>query len=173
VEPIALTRCSTGVVRAGVLAAAVVAVAALVPGVSASSSRAAPLREFRCGAATTKTLIHEFIRDYAAGRVAIIDPLWAPAPRFQWFSTAPPGARLGKKAYHRATLAGYFRSRVRVHERIRITQLGAGYDAKRDIVNFGGKLVRSADDIRSRAPHDFKGAADCVSGRPLFIVWSM
>jgi hypothetical protein len=160
-------------VRAGVLVVVVVAVAALVLGVSASSSRAAPLSEFGCGAATTKTLIHEFVRDYGAGRVAIIDPLWAPAPRFQWFSTGPPGARLGTKAYQRATLAGYFRSRVRVHERIRITQLGAGYDAKRDIVNFGGKLVRSADDIRSRAPHDFKGAADCVSGRPFFIVWSM
>jgi hypothetical protein len=62
---------------------------------------------------------------------------------------------------------------VRVHERIRLTQLGAGYAATRDIVNFGGKLVRSADDIRSRAPQDFKGTADCVSGRPVFIVWSM
>jgi len=159
-------------VRAGVLVAVVVA-AALVLGVSASSTRATPLREFGCGAATTKVLIHEFIRDYAAGRVAIIDRFWAPAPRFQWFSTGPPGARLGKKAYQRATLAGYFRSRVRVHERIRLTLLGAGYDPKRDIVNFGGKLVRSADDIRSRTPHDFKGAADCVSGRPVFIVWSM
>lgn len=159
--------------RAGVLVTAVVAVAALVLGLSASSSRAAPLREFGCGAATTKALIHEFIRDYAAGRVAVIDRFWAPAPRFQWFSTGPPGARLGEKAYNRATLTGYFRSRVRVQERIRITQLGAGYDPKRDIANFGGKLVRSADDIRSRAPHDFKGAADCVSGRPVFIVWSM
>jgi hypothetical protein len=131
------------------------------------------VREVGCGAATTKTLIHEFIRAYAAGRVASIDRLWAPEPRFQWFSTGPPGARLGKKAYERATLAGYFRSRVRAHERLRITRLGAGYDPKRDLVNFAGKLVRSADDISSEAPHDFKGAADCVTGRPVFIVWSM
>jgi hypothetical protein len=172
-EPTALARCSTGAVDAGVLVAAVVAAAALVLSVSASSSRAAPVREAGCGAATTKTLIHGFIRNYATGRVAIIDRLWAPAPRFQWFSTGPPGARLGEKAYNRATLAGYFRSRVRVHERIRITQLAAGYDVKRDIVNFGGKLVRSADDVHSQSPQDFKGAADCVSGRPAFIVWSM
>jgi hypothetical protein len=171
--PTALARCSTGAVRAGLLVAAVVAVATLALGVSASSGRAAPAREVGCGGATTKALIHEFIRDYADGRVAIIDRLWAPAPRFQWFSTSPPGARLGAKAYNRATLARYFRSRVRVHERIRLTRLGAGYDPKRDIVNFGGKLVRSADDVHSQAPHDFKGAADCVSGRPFFIVWSM
>jgi hypothetical protein len=155
-------------VRAALLLSAVLAL-----GVSAAGGSSAPGRGVGCGGASTKTLIHEFIRDYAAGRVAIIDRLWAPAPRFQWFSTGPPGARLGEKAYRRATLAAYFRSRVRVHERIRLTQLGAGYDATRDIVNFGGKLVRSADDVRSRAPQDFKGAADCVSGRPVFIVWSM
>jgi hypothetical protein len=168
VEPAIDARCKTGVVRAVLLLAALLAL-----GVSAAGGRAAPVREVSCGADSTKTLIHEFVRSYAAGRVAMIDGLWAPAPRFQWFSTGPPGARLGAKAYNRATLSGYFRSRVRVHERIRLTRLGAGYDAKRDIVNFGGKLVRTADDVRSQAPHDFKGAADCVSGRPLFIVWSM
>jgi hypothetical protein len=61
-----------------------------------------------------------------------------------------------------------------LHERLRLTALGAGYDPARDIVNFGGKLVRSADDIRPRRPlHAFKGAADCVSGRQTLIVWSM
>jgi len=126
-----------------------------------------------CTADATTTLIHAFVRNYAAGRVATIDRQWAPAPRFQWFSAGPPGARLGARAYARATLAGYFRSRVRVHERLRLTRLRAGYDAKRDIVNFSGKLVRTGDDIGSRPAQDFKGAADCVSGRPLFIVWSM
>jgi hypothetical protein len=155
-------------VRAALLLSAVLAL-----GASAAGGSAAPGREVGCGAASTKTLIHQFVRDYAAGRVAIIDRLWAPAPRFKWFSTGPPGARLGAKAYNRATLAGYFRSRVRVHERIRLTQLGAGYDPTRDIVNFAGKLVRSADDVHATGPHDVKGAADCVSGRPVFIVWSM
>ena len=67
-----------------------------------------------------------------------------------------------------------FRSRVRVGKYLRLTELSAGYDPARNIVNFSGKLVRSADDIRPRRrPHDFKGAADCVSGRPRLIVWSM
>ena len=119
-------------------------------------------------------LTHSFARNYNAGRVSVINGMWAPEPRFQWFSSEKPGARLGPPAYVRSTLARYFRSRVKVHERLRITELGARYDPQRQIVNFAGKLVRRADDIRPRRPpHDFKGAADCVSGGPTFIVWSM
>jgi hypothetical protein len=127
-----------------------------------------------CTADATRVLVHSFVRDYSAGRVAVINRMWAPEPRFQWFSTGKPGARIGLDAYVRSNLARYFRSRVKVHERLRLTELGAGYDPARDVVNFAGKLVRSADDIRPRRPpHDFKGAADCVSGRPTLIVWSM
>jgi hypothetical protein len=124
--------------------------------------------ESGCAAAATKTLVQNFVRNYDSGRVATIDRLWAPEPRFQWFSTGKPGARIGSRAYDRAALAAYFRARVRVHERLRLPKLGAGYDPGRKIVNFAGKLVRSADDIRP-----VKGAADCVSGRPSLIVWSM
>ena len=127
-----------------------------------------------CTADATRVLVRSFARDYSAGRVAAINRMWAPAPRFQWFSTGKPGERSGRPAHVRSTLARYFRSRAKVHERLRLTELGAGYDPQRKIVNFGGKLVRSADDIRPRRPpHDFKGAADCVSGRPTLIVWSM
>ena len=127
-----------------------------------------------CTADATRVLVHSFARDYSAGRVAVINRMWAPEPRFQWFSSGKTGARLGSPAYVRSTLARYFRSRVRVHERLRLTELHAGYDPGRGIVDFSGKLVRSADDIRRRRPpQDFKGAADCVSGRPLLIVWSM
>ena len=127
-----------------------------------------------CTADATRVLVHSFVRDYSAGRVTAINRMWAPEPRFQWFSTGKPGERVGAPSHVRSTLVRYFRSRVRVHERLRLTKLGAGYDSARDIVHFGGKLVRSADDIRRRRPpHDFKGAADCVSGRPMLIVWSM
>jgi hypothetical protein len=122
----------------------------------------------------TRALVQSFARNYNAGHVAVINRMWAPEPRFQWFSSGKPGARLGPLAYVRSTLARYFRSRVKVHERLRITELGVRYDPQRQIVNFAGKLVRRADDIRPRRPpHDFKGAADCVSGRPMRIVWSM
>ena len=127
-----------------------------------------------CTEEATRALVQSFARNYSVGHVAVINRMWAPEPRFQWFSTGKPGARLGAPAYVRSTLPRYFRSRVRVHERLRLTELRAGYDPRREIVNFSGKLVRSADDIRRRRPpQDFKGAADCVSGRPTLIVWSM
>ena len=129
--------------------------------------------EAGCTAAATKALVRTFVRDYDQGQVALIDRLWAREPYFQWFSTRAPGARLGPAAYDRATLASYFRSRVQVHEDLRLIELGAGYDPARNIVNFGGKLVRSADDLRPTSPQDFKGAAACVSGGPILIVWSM
>jgi hypothetical protein len=127
-----------------------------------------------CTAGSARLLIHAFVRNYSAGRIAVVNRMWAPEPRFRWFSTGKPGARLRAAAYVRSTLARYFRARVRVHERLRLTELRAGYDPARRIVDFSGKLVRSADDIRPRRPpHDFKGAADCVSGGPTLIVWSM
>ncbi|HEX6701328.1 MAG TPA: hypothetical protein VF101_11410 [Gaiellaceae bacterium] len=126
-----------------------------------------------CTAAATKALVYKFARYYSDGRVAAADRLWPQKPRFRWFSTGPPGERFGPPAYVRSTLAAYFRSRVRVHERIRVAQLRALYSARRKVVDFQGKLVRSADDLPARAPQVFKGAADCVAGRPTLIVWSM
>jgi len=152
--------------------AAVLAVTAAVA-TRTSSASALPGRVDACTAATTKALVRSFVADYNMGRVAAINTMWAPGPYFQWFSTRAPGRRLGAQAYGRATLAAYFRSRVHVHERLVMTKLGAGYDPKRNIVNFGGYLLRSADDIHSTAPHSFKGAADCRSGSPSLIVWSM
>src|SRR5919201_5617543 len=99
-----------------------------------------------CTAEATKTLIHAFLRNYSAGRVAVINRMFAPEPRFRWFSSGKPGARFRAAAYARSTLASYFRSRVRVHERLRVTELRARYSPARGIVDFCGKLVRSADD---------------------------
>jgi hypothetical protein len=146
------------------------AVAALLFVTSGTGARASS----GCTADATRTLVRSFARNYSAGRVAVINRMWAPKPRFQWFSTVKPGERVGRAAYVRSTLARYFRSRVEVHERLRLTELRAGYDPRREIVDFSGKVVRSADDIRQRRPpRDFKGAADCVAGRPRLIVWSM
>ena len=88
------------------------------------------------------------------------------------YSASPTRRSSLAPAYDRSTLRRYFRARVHKHERIRITELRAGYDPRRRVVDFSGKLVRSAHDMDSRTL-DFKGAADCLSGRPLLIVWSM
>jgi hypothetical protein len=126
-----------------------------------------------CTAGATKTLVRSFVAGYNAGHVTAIDRMWAREPSFQWYSTIAPGARLGSKAYDRATLAAYFRTRVRVHERIVLTELRAGYDPTRNLVNFSGKLVRSAGDLPAVGPKDFKGAAACRTTGPTLIVWSM
>lgn len=130
-----------------------------------------------------RTLVHRFVRNFDTGRLRAIDALWAPAPRFQWYSTTGPGKRLGAAAYDRATLIPYLRGRVRAHERLVLVKLGGGYEPSRQIANFGGKLTRTADDISPqlvpgpRGPRprrrDFKGAADCVDGHLSLIVWSM
>lgn len=129
--------------------------------------------EAGCTAAATRALVRPFVRDYDGGKVAVIDRLWAREPYFQWFSTRAPGARLDTPAYERSTLASYFRSRARVHENLRLTELSAGYDPERNIINFHGRLIRSADDLRPALPQEFKGAAACVPGGPILIVWGM
>jgi hypothetical protein len=62
-----------------------------------------------CTADATKALIQSFVRGYAAGHVAAIDRMFAPAPRFAWFSAGKPQSRLGMPSHARSTLAAYFR----------------------------------------------------------------
>jgi hypothetical protein len=147
-----------------------VRIAVVVAALAGSSSGAAA--DTGCGAAVGKALVRSFVRDYAAREIATVERMWAPEPRFRWFSAGPPQARLGGAAYDRSTLRRYFRTRVRRHERIRIVALEARYDPRREIVNFAGRLLRRADDIRTPRVHDFKGAASCAAG-PELIVWSM
>lgn len=126
-----------------------------------------------CTGPATERVVRAFVADYDAGRVTAALRLVAPAPRFQWLSVgARLGRRTGRDAYDRSTLGAYLRGRVRAHEHIRLLKLGAGYDPRRKLVDFGGSLVRSADGLPP-GWHPFKGAADCVSGVPRLIVWSM
>jgi hypothetical protein len=117
--------------------------------------------------------VRTFAADMNAGRAGSAARLWAPEPYFQWYSTGGAGRRLGPSAYDRSTLAAYFLARAHAHERLTIVQLGAGYDPRRNIVNFAGKLIRRAGDTRPQAPQPFKGAAACRGGTPTLIVWSM
>jgi len=149
------------------------ALLALIVCIAAAAGTAQPGHAAGCTADATKALVRSFVAAYSTGRVTAIDRLWAPEPYFQWYSTIGPGSRLGSKAYDRKTLVAYFRTRVRLHEKLALTRLVAGYDAKRNLVNFFGKLVRSADDLPVTGPRDFKGAASCRPSGPALIVWSM
>jgi hypothetical protein len=128
-----------------------------------------------CSPAAVRAAVRAFAAAYSAGHAGLAANLFAEEPRFEWFSSGPPGRRLGAKAFDRSTLAAYFASRVREHERLRIVQLTGGrFDGRNDAFNFSGKLIRTATDGSSPArPRDFKGAAMCLAGRLRFIVWSM
>jgi hypothetical protein len=159
-------------VARGILTFAVLCFVVAAAAVTSGASRLAA-HERGCTADSTTRLVYGFVASFNRGKVEAAVGVWAPAPRFQWYSTSRPGKRLGSSSMDRSTLASYFRSRARMHEKIQLIQFGAGYDPKRDIVDFGGKLIRRADDA-SRTPRqrDFKGAADCRSGHPSLIVWS-
>ena len=156
------------------LAVGATAVAAGVgPAAPSASAGAAQLAQTGCTADAGQALVRTFAARYSAGRVKAALRVWAKEPLFQWFSSGGPQQRAGAEAHKRGTLRAYFRKRARAREQLSLTVLGAGYDPARRIVNFGGELVRSADDHESTTPVPFKGAAACKSGRLLLIVWSM
>jgi hypothetical protein len=140
--------------QALVIAALVIAFSAAAAHGTASTSAAGG----GCTPIATKALVYKFTRYYSEGRVAAADRLWPRKPRFRWFSTGPPGARFGPPAYERSTLAAYFRSRVRMHERIRVTEFRGLYSARRKLVDFQGKLVRRADDLPGTSAAGLQGS---------------
>jgi hypothetical protein len=126
-----------------------------------------------CDANSATSLVRSFVVAFNHGRAVEAGKAWAREPAFQWFSSNPPGKRLGSAAYDRSSLTAYFRSRARVHELLKITRFKAAYDPNRNIVNFAGKLIRTSSGVVSAREKDFKGAAACTSDKPALIVWSM
>jgi hypothetical protein len=117
-----------------------------------------------CTAADGKDVVRSFAGAWNRGDVAGAASMWARKPEFKWLSGPN---RLGPRAYDRSTLRSYIRSRVRLHERLRIVALRARYEAARNIVNFSGMLSRGGP------AKPFKGAVTCSTPEPLLIVWSM
>jgi hypothetical protein len=129
-----------------------------------------------CSTSSVKSTVRAFASAYDRGRASIAERYFAPEPTFEWFSTGPPGSRLGAPARDRATLRAYLAARARLHEKLSITVLDAGYDSRRRDFDFGGKLIRTSDDHAAATagrPQDFKGSAVCRGGRPVLFVWSM
>jgi hypothetical protein len=153
-----------------------IAVATVVATPTAVAMAAGPSRRTvatACDANTATSLVRAFVVAFNHGQAVAAAKTWAHEPAFQWFSSNPPGERLGSAAYDRASLTSYFRSRARIHELLKITQFKARYDPNRNIVNFAGKLTRTSRYVASAPEKDFKGAAACVRGKPTLIVWSM
>jgi hypothetical protein len=129
----------------------------------------------QCSPASVEGTVRAFVTAFNSGRITVAEGYFAEEPMFEWFSVNPPGTRLGSRARDRATLRAYLASRARVHEKLRVTQLSAGYNARQKNFDFGGKLIRTSDEKRtaSSRPDDFKGAAVCRGGGSVLFVWSM
>ena len=80
-----------------------VLVAVLVSGALMLSAPGQSSGSNACTADATKALIQSFVRGYGAGHVRAIDRMFAPEPRFEWFSAGKPASRYGSVAENRAT----------------------------------------------------------------------
>jgi len=126
----------------------------------------------RCDRAAARHAVFAFTKAFREGRIAEVDRLWAREPAFEWYSTSAPGERFRAESKRRETLRGYFSERIAHRERLRITKYRSAPDTRRNLWHFHGRLLRSADDLKTRG-FSFKGAATCRTGVPRLIVWSM
>jgi hypothetical protein len=156
--------------RAGAGVAALAAAAALA---ALAAPAAEPAGATACRQAPTRDVVERFLGRLAAGDVRSADRLFAAIGVFRWYSTTAPGARLGRAAYVRESLRTYLEARVRAGERLRLVRFRfTQADDESSLGHFNGALRRSARGFPPRT-YLFKGAAECSSGEPLLVVWSM
>jgi hypothetical protein len=149
------------------------AVGALVAVFAVATLTPEPAFAVPCRPAATRNVVEEFLRSFSAGDVRTADRLFASIGVFRWYSTTAPGARLGRGAYVRETLRAYLEARARVREWLRLVRFRfTSADDANSLGHFNGVLRRSA---RGHPPRTylFKGTAECASGDPLLVVWSM
>jgi hypothetical protein len=146
----------------------ILASALVVTDRSRASRRANPV----CTVAVAHRTVAAFLFALRAGRLGVLDDLFAPPRGFLWYSTTAPGARLNDSARDRSSLLVYFHTRIRRHEHLQLSRTYTGYDSRRNESYLNGFLVRRADDLPATR-YGFKTAVSCSLGRPMIIVWSM
>jgi hypothetical protein len=154
----------------GLCISAVVATAA-----HASSPDASRVRDCRNG--EVEHGVVAFTRAFNAGDIRKLDGLFARKgthgrPGFQWYSTGPPGARLGSAATNRSTLMSYFAARHRARERLELLQLSGGNAADDAYADFAFHLRRQARGLRATA-FEGKGASICSRYGARIAVWTI
>jgi hypothetical protein len=168
------------------VAPAMIAVAPAMIAVAPAETLAAPAAETRaqaaaepavavtrCTARETRTAVRRFVAEFNRGDLRALDRRFAPAERFEWYSTSAPGERFNDAAKDRATLIPYLKARHAKHERLTLRSLKYNGAGESKYGNFEFTLTRRADDLRA-APYSGKGAAWCHrrAADELF-VWSM
>jgi hypothetical protein len=126
-----------------------------------------------CRPAQARAVVERFVALLNAGRLRELDRLFGALGVFRWYSTTAPGARLGEEAKRRETLIPYLRARVRAGERLRVELLRwSGAEPDGSLAHVAGALRRSARGVPPRT-YLFRAAAECSSGEPLLVAWSM
>jgi hypothetical protein len=148
--------------------------AALVAALAlASLSASPPAQAAPCRSDATKRVVVQFLRAFNAGDIRSADRFFAAIGVFRWYSTTSPGTRRGQAAYRRETLRPYLESRAQARERLQLVRFRfSGVDGGSSLGHFSGSVRRSA---RGLTPRTFllRGAAECASGDPLLVLWSM
>jgi hypothetical protein len=141
----------------------------------ASSPEASRVRDCRPG--EVKHGVVAFTRAFNAGDIPKLDGLFAPKtthgrPGFQWYSTGPPGTRLGSAATNRSTLMSYFAARHRARERLRLLQLTGGNADDNAYADFAFHILRQARGLHATA-FEGKGASICSRYGARIAVWAI
>ena len=122
--------------------------------------------------------MHEFVAAFNAGNRAQLEAVFAPDPRFRWFSISEQATETGGGsvfvAFSRPVLLRHLARRQAQNERLvlRNLELAAAGGSERGFVFH---LTRRADDLRRGEPvlYSGKGAVDCTSETRTILVWSM
>lgn len=127
-----------------------------------------------CSAKEARAVFTEFVRAFNRGDSQKLDSLFAEDPEFNWYSSSPPGRRLGAAAKARATLVDYFRDRHTRKDRLQLVEFQfngnwSGYG------NFGFEVRRSAADHEAGEWFQVfgKGACTCANENAQLIVISL
>jgi hypothetical protein len=127
----------------------------------------------RCSGRETLAAVKRFVAEFNRGDLRALDRRFAPAERFEWYSTSAPGERFNDAAKDRATLIRYFKARHAKHERLTLRSVKYNGAAEAKYGNFEFTLTRRADDLHA-APYLGKGAAWCHRrATDELFVWSM
>jgi hypothetical protein len=157
-------------VRTGGLVVLCIATALVVP----ASGTTAPVGT-ACDAASSRAAFNAYLKAFNQGDYATLNVLFAQAPHFVWFTSAPPHGRTGQGTRDRGTLMRYFRARHAKREKLALVAFNFASAQERGgavVSNFNGRLTRRASDVPA-GRRGFKASLRCMETEKQFIVVSI
>jgi hypothetical protein len=157
-------------VRIGGLVVVCVATALVVPASGTTARAEAP-----CDVPSSRAALNAYLKAFNQGDYATLDVLFAKAPHFVWYTSAPPHGRTGQVTRNRPTLIPYFRARHAKREKLTLLTFNYASAQERDgavVSNFNGRLTRRATDVPARR-RGYKASLRCTETEAQLIVVSI